>query len=66
VILGFVGLKFIIEGIGEQTHNEALHIPTWASLAFIAVVLGLTFWLSLRHDRRQQAAEEEDAVDSPS
>ena len=42
IILGFVGLKFIAEGLG-------LHIPTLASLGFIAVVLALTFWLSLRH-----------------
>ena len=42
IILGFVGLKFIGEGLG-------LHIPTLASLGFIAVVLALTFWLSLRH-----------------
>jgi TerC family integral membrane protein len=49
VILGFVGVKFILEGIGEQTGNEALHIPTWASLVFIAVVLTLTFWLSWRY-----------------
>lgn len=44
VILGFVGVKFIAEGIG----GEDFHIPTWASLGFIAVVLALTFWLSLR------------------
>jgi tellurite resistance protein TerC len=57
VILGFVGLKFIVEGIGEQTGNEALHIPTWASLGVIAVVLALTFWLSWRH-----TPDEEDAT----
>jgi tellurite resistance protein TerC len=65
VILGFVGLKFILEGIGEQTGNEALHIPTWASLAFIAVVLALTFWLSWRHDQRQEAAASEETADEP-
>jgi tellurite resistance protein TerC len=65
VILGFVGLKFILEGIGEQTGNEALHIPTWASLGFIAVVLALTFWLSWRHDQRQEAAAGEETADEP-
>ena len=55
VILGFVGLKFIVEGIGEQTGNEALHIPTWASLGFIALVLAVTFWLSWRHEQGLQA-----------
>ena len=42
IILGFVGIKFIVEGFG-------LHIPTFASLGFIAVVLTLTFWLSWRY-----------------
>ena len=42
IILGFVGIKFIVEGFG-------LHIPTFASLGFIALVLTLTFWLSWRH-----------------
>jgi tellurite resistance protein TerC len=56
VILGFVGVKFIVEGIGEQTGNEALHIPTFASLGFIALVLAVTFWLSWRHDHRLQEA----------
>jgi tellurite resistance protein TerC len=63
VILGFVGLKFIVEGIGEQTGNEALHIPTWASLAFIALVLGLTVWLSWRHDQQLKEASGEAADD---
>jgi tellurite resistance protein TerC len=63
VILGFVGLKFIVEGIGEQTGNEALHVPTLASLAFIALVLGLTFWLSWRHDKRLEEASRDAADD---
>jgi tellurite resistance protein TerC len=64
VILGFVGVKFIVEGIGEQTGNEALHIPTFASLGFIAVVLALTFWLSWRHDQRLQQAVADVAEDT--
>ena len=66
VILGFVGLKFIVEGIGEQTGNERLHIPTWASLGFIALVLIVTFWLSWRHEQRHgtpdEAAGDDEAV----
>jgi tellurite resistance protein TerC len=55
IILAFVGLKFIGEGLG-------LHIPTLASLGFIAVVLTLTFWLSLRHAPDGTTDEGSDAV----
>lgn len=41
-ILGFVGAKFIAEGVG-------IHIATPLSLGVIAVVMALTFWLSWRH-----------------
>jgi tellurite resistance protein TerC len=53
IILAFVGLKFIGEGLG-------LHIPTLASLGFIAVVLTLTFWLSLRH--KPEGTEDDEAA----
>jgi tellurite resistance protein TerC len=45
IILGFVGLKFIVEGVA----GDSFHIPTWTSLVVITVVLGITFWLSWRH-----------------
>jgi tellurite resistance protein TerC len=51
IILGFVGLKFIVEGFG-------VHIPTFASLGFIAVVLTLTFWLSWRYGPVGDAVED--------
>jgi len=54
IILGFVGIKFIVEGFG-------VHIPTFASLGFIAVVLTLTFWLSWRHGPVGDAVDEESA-----
>jgi tellurite resistance protein TerC len=54
VILGFVGLKFIAEGIG----GESFHIPTWTSLAVITVVLALTFWLSWRHQPEGASSKE--------
>ncbi|MBW3603878.1 MAG: TerC family protein [Actinobacteria bacterium] len=56
IILGFVGLKFIAEGIG----GESFHIPTWTSLAVIAVVLALTFWLSWRHQPESMSGSSED------
>jgi tellurite resistance protein TerC len=57
VILGFVGLKFIAEGIG----GEDFHIPTWTSLVVIAVVLAFTFWLSWRHDPAQRGRDADHA-----
>ncbi len=40
VILAFVGLKMLLV--------EVIHIPTWASLGFVALVLTITVVLSLR------------------
>ena len=48
VILAFVGVKMIIA--------EWYHIPTWASLGVIAMVLGVSIWLSIRKDAREAAA----------
>jgi tellurite resistance protein TerC len=49
VILAFVGIKMIIA--------EWYHIPTFASLAFIAVVLGVSIWVSIK----KTAPEEREA-----
>ena len=48
VILAFVGIKMIIA--------EWYHIPTFASLLVIALVLTVAILLSIRKDRREQAA----------
>ena len=45
VILAFVGVKMIIA--------EWYHIPTWASLGVIALVLAVAIWLSIRKDARE-------------
>ena len=50
VILAFVGVKMIVA--------EWYHIPTWASLSVIAVVLGVAIWLSIRKDAREAAEVE--------
>ncbi len=45
VILAFVGVKMLL--------SEVYHLPTWASLAVIVVVLTVTIVVSLRADRRE-------------
>ncbi len=45
VILGFVGIKFLI--------SEWVKIPIWTSLAFIVVVLTLAIFLSLKDDKKE-------------
>ena len=60
VILAFVGVKMLM--------LDVYHLPTWASLAVIAVVLTITIVLSLRADRRQSDVipPDTDMEDAPS
>ena len=51
VILAFVGIKFLISNFYE--------IPTAYSLVFIAVVITITIWLSLRDTKKELAQEPE-------
>jgi tellurite resistance protein TerC len=44
VILAFVGMKMLLV--------EVVHLPTWASLTVIAVVLTVTIVASLAAERR--------------
>jgi tellurite resistance protein TerC len=50
VILAFVGVKMLIV--------EWFHVPTWVSLAVIAVVLAVTVAASLGSERRERQREE--------
>jgi predicted tellurium resistance membrane protein TerC len=43
LVLGFVGAKMIIA--------DVLHVPNWASLAVIVVILTVTIFLSMRATR---------------
>ncbi len=52
VILGFVGIKMLL--IGKPFH---VHMPTWLSLSFIAVVLTIAIVASLRADRHAHEPE---------
>jgi tellurite resistance protein TerC len=49
IILAFVGVKMLI--------SKWYHIPTWASLTFIAVVLAGSIIISLQVTKRQSLAE---------
>ena len=49
VILAFVGVKMLI--------SKWYHIPTWASLTFIAIVLAASIIISLQVTKRQGLAE---------
>lgn len=57
VILAFVGLKMLAA--------ELFHVPTWLSLGVIAVVLTITILLSVRADRRDEAAAAANAGAGP-
>ena len=57
VILGFVGVKMLI--------TDVYHFPTWASLAFIVVVLTVTVVASLVVDKRDDADKPEDDAPLP-
>jgi tellurite resistance protein TerC len=46
-ILGFVGVKMILETAG------VIHLSTWLSLGVIAAVLAVTVVASVRADRRE-------------
>ena len=51
VILGFVGIKMIV--------SHWYHIPTWASLGFIALVLTVAIVASIKLDRPDQHGPDE-------
>ncbi|MCU4392549.1 TerC family protein [Acinetobacter courvalinii] len=45
IILLFIGAKMLL--------LDVFHMPIWISLGFIVLVLGITAYLSLRHNKRQ-------------
>jgi tellurite resistance protein TerC len=56
VILGFIGVKLILEALHGQGVHWAPEIGIVPSLSVIIVVLGLTTWLSLRKVSRDPSA----------
>ncbi|MEC8057834.1 MAG: hypothetical protein VX136_12115, partial [Pseudomonadota bacterium] len=45
IILLFIGFKMLM--------LDVFHMPIWISLSFIVLVLGITAWLSIRHNTKQ-------------
>ncbi|PZT85299.1 MAG: hypothetical protein DI627_13255 [Acinetobacter sp.] len=45
IILLFIGFKMLM--------LDVFHMPIWISLSFIVLVLGITAWLSIRHNKKQ-------------
>jgi len=70
IILGYVGVKFLLAGIGKGDIPGLMdhgHINTWISLAVIAVVLTVTILLSIRADKRDpRPPEGAGTTDEPS
>ncbi|MEG2750094.1 MAG: hypothetical protein RR939_11980, partial [Acinetobacter sp.] len=46
IILVFIGFKMLM--------LDVFHMPIWISLGFIAVVLSVTAWLSIRYNKKQE------------
>lgn len=68
-VLGFIGIKLIVEALHEDGVSWAPEVPILISLGVIVGTLAITTMLSLlrtRHlDRRAASAEAKDAVRSP-
>ena len=45
IILVFIGFKMLM--------LDVFHMPIWISLGFIVIVLAITAWLSIRHNKKQ-------------
>ena len=46
IILLFIGFKMLM--------LDVFHMPIWISLSFIVIVLSITAWLSVRHNKKQE------------
>ncbi|HHY58907.1 MAG TPA: TerC family protein [Chloroflexi bacterium] len=58
LVLGFVGVKMVVETISGYTLPHPLHVPIQWSLLVIAVVLGVSVGASLIFSRRELALAE--------
>ena len=62
IILGFIGVKLILEAVHETTSMNVPVIPIWMSLLVIIGVLGVTTIVSLRHEVNPSLAREGDSL----
>jgi tellurite resistance protein TerC len=59
IILGFVGVKMLLEGAEYVGFEHAVHVPIWLSLTVIIGVLTITAVLSFKISPKDQEALEE-------
>ena len=67
VVLGFIGVKLLLEGLGKTTSLPVPHVPTWLSLGVVVGVLGVTVLASLLRGRGKvrEASQTPPHVDPP-
>ncbi|PZS34971.1 MAG: tellurium resistance protein TerC, partial [Pseudonocardiales bacterium] len=58
VILGFIGVKMVLEALHHTGVSWALTIPVWVSLAVVIGVLAATVAASLIKGRRSARAQQ--------
>lgn len=63
LVLGFVGVKMVVETVAGYTMDHPLHVPIQWSLLVIAIVLGISVGASLLFPRRELAPALVDAAE---
>lgn len=64
LVLGFVGVKMVVETVTGYAMEHALHVPIQWSLLLIAVILGVSVGASLMFPKREPALAVADATNS--
>lgn len=58
VVLGFIGIKMLVESLSALILHHGLHLPITWSLGFIAIVLGASIAASLMYGDKSETSED--------
>ncbi len=64
LVLGFVGVKMVVETVSGYMMEHPVHVPIQWSLLLIAVILGISVGASLMFPKREPALAVADATES--
>lgn len=64
IVLGFIGVKLIMQAGHKVIDTSIPEIPSWISLIVIVVVLGGAIWLSLLRPKKPEDEETEAAAEA--